>query len=89
VVPHHGSNTSSSQDFLAAVSPQHSIFSEGYMNRWGFPKQQVVDRYLQTDSQLYSTSEDGQITVCFGCGSGGSVVVQTYRSEFFPFWYGN
>lgn len=89
IAPHHGSNTSSSEAFLAAVSPQYSIFSEGYMNRWGFPKQRVVERYLNTNSQLYSTSEQGQVSVCFGCESIGSVSIQTYRDDIFPYWYGN
>lgn len=89
VAPHHGSNTSSSQAFLTAVSPQYSIFSEGYMNRWGFPKQQVVARYVKINSQLYSTSEQGQISVCFGCGSDGGVSVKPYRTAIFPFWFGN
>lgn len=89
VVPHHGSNTSSSEAFLTAVSPQYSIFSEGYMNRWGFPKQQVVARYVKINSQLYSTSEQGQVSVCFGCAAEHGVSVQTYRADIFPFWYGN
>ena len=41
VVPHHGSATSSSPSFVAAVGAQLAIVSAGYANRWGFPRPEV------------------------------------------------
>ncbi len=41
VVPHHGSATSSSPAFVAAVGARHAIVSAGYANRWGFPRPEV------------------------------------------------
>lgn len=89
VAPHHGSNTSSSKAFIDAVSPQYTIFSEGFMNRWGFPKQRVVNRYVAEGSLLYSTSEQGQISMCFRCDDSQNVSVRTFRQDIHPYWYAN
>lgn len=56
VVPHHGSRTSSTTAFIDAASPDYALFPVGYRNRYGFPKDDIVQRYrgreiitLQTD----------------------------------------
>ena len=46
LVPHHGSKTSSSAEFLAAVSPSVAVVQAGYRNRYGHPASEVRDRYL-------------------------------------------
>lgn len=85
IAPHHGSNTSSSNKFLWAVDAAHVVFSVGYLNRWQFPKQDVVNRYVAgTSSTLYSTAETGQITFTL---SESQIKVETYRQELFPVWY--
>ena len=45
-VPHHGSRTSSSGAFVAAVRPQVAVLSLGYRNPFGFPAPEVVERYI-------------------------------------------
>ena len=45
LVPHHGSKTSSSAEFLAAVHPQTAVVQAGYRNRYGHPAPMVVRRY--------------------------------------------
>jgi competence protein ComEC len=45
VVPHHGSLTSSSQEFIQAVSPKYALFPVGMANQYGFPKPAVLKRY--------------------------------------------
>jgi len=45
--PHHGSLSSSTVEFIQAVSPEHVIFSSGYQNHWGFPQAEVVQRYQE------------------------------------------
>ena len=47
LVPHHGSKTSSSTDFLAAVRPQTAVVQTGYRNRYGHPAPMVVQRYAE------------------------------------------
>ncbi len=45
VVPHHGSRTSSTNAFLAAVQPRVAVIQVGYRSRYGHPAPEVVDRY--------------------------------------------
>lgn len=47
VVPHHGSKTSSTSDFLNAVAPQVAVFQAGYLNRYGHPAAEVLARYRE------------------------------------------
>ncbi len=62
VAPHHGSSTSSINDFVNQVSPQAVIFTVGKDNRWRFPKSEVLDRYKAVKSQIYRTDSDGAVT---------------------------
>ena len=61
-VPHHGSLTSSSVDFVEKVSPTFAVFTLGYMNRFGFPKEVVVDRYRKIGAKILRTDLQGAIT---------------------------
>ena len=54
LVPHHGSKTSSSAPFLAAVQPQLAIVQAGWRNRFGHPAASVLARY---DSQGIAVAE--------------------------------
>ncbi|MBV5333300.1 competence protein ComEC, partial [bacterium] len=45
LVPHHGSKTSSTPDFLDAISPRWALLQAGYRNRYGHPAAQVMARY--------------------------------------------
>lgn len=61
VVPHHGSGTSSTPAFIAAVDPVYALFPVGYRNRYGFPKQRIVDRYRQQGSLILRSDQHGAI----------------------------
>ncbi len=58
-VPHHGSSTSSSVEFINAVNPLYAIFSYGESNSYGLPNYEIVNRYSQCIS--YHTPIDGHI----------------------------
>lgn len=58
---HHGSRTSSSEDFIRAVSPAYAIFSRGCDNSYGHPHKEVVERFAQLDIQTLDTCEEGTI----------------------------
>lgn len=45
LVPHHGSRTSSTPEFLAAVAPRTAVVQAGWRNRYGHPAAEVLDRY--------------------------------------------
>jgi len=55
-VPHHGSDTSSSPDFLVACQPEVAIISSG-LNFYGHPSPQVVSRYQARGTRVYRTHE--------------------------------
>lgn len=60
-VPHHGSKTSSSAEFLDAVRPQYAIFSLGQRNRYRFPSETVVERYRERGCRILRTDQLGAI----------------------------
>lgn len=66
LAPHHGSGTSSTPEFLAAVSPQLALFQVGYRNRYRHPKAEVLDRYVQRGIQTLRTDRDGAVSVRIG-----------------------
>lgn len=61
VVPHHGSDSSSTPGFVAAVDPQFALFATGYRNRYGFPKSSVLQRWRQGGARLFDTAGAGAI----------------------------
>ena len=62
-VPHHGSRTSSSTQFLDAVQPRYAIFSLGKSNRFQFPHEDVVERYHAINCVQLRTDQLGAITL--------------------------
>ncbi len=63
VVPHHGSKTSSTRDFIAAVEPQFALFATGYRNRYRFPNTVVLKRYEDMQIQTLNTANTGTISI--------------------------
>ena len=62
-VGHHGSNTSSSQDFLNQVKPEYAIIMAGKDNSYGLPKQKILDRLTKIGAKIFRTDELGTITM--------------------------
>lgn len=60
-VAHHGSRTSSSEEFLEQVKPEYAIISCGQNNDYGHPHQEVMDRLKGV--KIYRTDEEGTILV--------------------------
>jgi competence protein ComEC len=63
LVPHHGSRSSSSAPFLAAVQPRIAVAATGYRSRFGHPAPEVAARYAQAGAALLRTDRDGALTV--------------------------
>ncbi|MGH8671349.1 MAG: DNA internalization-related competence protein ComEC/Rec2, partial [Burkholderiales bacterium] len=84
VVPHHGSRTSSTPEFITAVNPSLVIFTVGHRNRYGHPKRDIVARYERHGSLRYRTDQSGAITLRFDSEDGYKV--QTYRRERPRYW---
>ncbi|MCF8178977.1 MAG: DNA internalization-related competence protein ComEC/Rec2 [Sulfuritalea sp.] len=62
-VPHHGSRTSSTPEFMAAVAPKDVIFPVGYRNRFGHPKADVLERYSVAGIRMHRTDANGAVKV--------------------------
>lgn len=58
-VGHHGSKTSSSEEFINSVNPKYSIISVGKNNKFGHPNKEVLDNL--SSSKIYRTDIDGSI----------------------------
>ena len=58
---HHGSRTSSTPAFLAAVSPALAIASCGVRNRFGHPHPQTRDTFGEADVPLLLTERGGAL----------------------------
>ena len=59
--PHHGSGTSSSQEFIDAIKPRVVVISCGRANPYGHPLPYVLDRYESVGAAVFRTDRDGQI----------------------------
>lgn len=62
-VGHHGSDTSSSENFLQKIAPEVAIISVGEGNSYKHPSQTVLDRLEQIGSKVYRTDEAGNIWI--------------------------
>lgn len=60
---HHGSDTSSSEDFLNLVSPDFSIIMVGEDNKFGHPSLRILKRLERINSQVYRTDINGTIKI--------------------------
>ncbi|MFC4820492.1 DNA internalization-related competence protein ComEC/Rec2 [Dokdonella ginsengisoli] len=66
LVPHHGSRSSSSEAFVAALAPRLAVVSAGWRNRFGHPHPAVVQRYADAGVALESTARSGALEIEFG-----------------------
>ena len=84
VVPHHGSRTSSSAEFIAAVRPGLALFAVGYRNRFGFPKADVQARYRAAGATLIDTARSGAVHIRLETGRRPDPA--GYRHRNAPVW---
>lgn len=61
--PHHGSKTSSSENFLKAVGAKDVLISLAADNEYGHPHKQALDRYNKFNMNIYRTDKQGTITI--------------------------
>jgi competence protein ComEC len=61
-VAHHGSRTSTSPNFLAAVHPRYAVISVGFRNGYGHPRPEVLSRLQQAHAATYRTDLMGAVT---------------------------
>jgi competence protein ComEC len=85
VVPHHGSKSSSSEDYLLALHPQLAVASAGYRNRFGHPAPVVVARYRALGIPLLATFDTGAVGIVFPAGTAPRLVSEE-RSQQARYW---
>ena len=62
-VAHHGSKTSSSQEFLELIKPKIALIGVGKNNNFGHPNQDVLERLTDLGAKVYRTDKCGEITI--------------------------
>ena len=75
-VAHHGSKTSSRDEFLKLVSPKIALIGVGENNKFGHPNDGVLERLKEVGSKVYRTDEDGEI--CIKIDTKGRYKVQKF-----------
>jgi len=78
-VAHHGSRTSSTEEFLDAVHPAFAIISAGYDNSYGHPHPAILERLEQHHATILRTDRDGLISIHT---DGRRLHVETYSGFF-------
>jgi competence protein ComEC len=76
--PHHGSGTSSSPEFIDAITPRVVLISCGRGNPYGHPLPSVLDRYRAAGATVLRTDRDGQIEVIT---DGNTLEIETFSGR--------
>ena len=61
-VGHHGSRTSTTQEFLDLIAPQDAVISVGHQNTFGHPRPEIIARLAAAHAHVYRTDEFGIAT---------------------------
>ena len=64
-VAHHGSKTSSTEEFLNIVKPEIALIGVGENNKFGHPNEEVLERLRLMRTKIFRTDNSGEITIRF------------------------
>jgi competence protein ComEC len=84
VIPHHGSATSSSTEFVDAVGARHALALVGYQNRFQHPDPLVERRWRQVGSTLWRSDRHGAIEVQ---SVHSALIVRSQRALNHRYWH--
>ena len=82
IVPHHGSATSSTDEFVAMLRPRFAVVSAGWNNRFGHPHPTVLERYQDRGAHIVSTAVSGALR--WRSDRADEIVAERCRSS--PYW---
>ncbi|MDH5217576.1 MAG: DNA internalization-related competence protein ComEC/Rec2, partial [Gammaproteobacteria bacterium] len=85
LIPHHGSKTSSIEEFIDNVSPQVAINAVGFNNRYRLPNEKVMQRYADRGIEVWDTAQSGAISLTLTSHGVGKPV--SYRQTSRRFWH--
>ena len=80
-VPHHGSKTSTTAQFLSKVNPRFGIISVGAYGRFGHPHKVVLETLQRAGVRVYRTDGDGSITALT---DGNRIELEAFRDTLRP-----
>lgn len=83
VAGHHGSHTSSIDEFVSRVSPEMVVYSSGWKNRFGHPHSDVLSRFRRMGAQPHRTDYQGWIRLAF---TQDGVKVEHWRDQHVRYW---
>ncbi len=83
IAPHHGSKSSSTDAFVAAVLPNYVVFTAGYRNRFNHPHPDVQQRYLDSGAELLRSDDDGAILIEMDAQQ---IRLERYRKMYRRYW---
>ena len=85
LAPHHGSNSCSSPEFIAAAGASRGVFTVGYRNRFGHPRPNIVARYREHNVRMLRSDEDGAVSFDFRADG---ISVLREREQRKRYWHG-
>ncbi len=85
IAPHHGSKTSSTPEFIAAVGAKHTIFTVGYLNRFKHPKPLITKNYAETGALLYRSDYQGALVIDFMPNK--PIIINAWRHSQQRYWH--
>jgi competence protein ComEC len=87
LVPHHGSRTSSGLALLEQLAPTTALNSSGYLNRFGLPHTEVINRYKKLGIHFIDTATAGAIDLMIN--EKGDIKISTGRQQNPALWRRN
>ena len=75
-VPHHGSRTSSTPEFVDIVRPEIAVIPVGRRSMFGHPHPEVVDRWRQSGATVIKTGANGTVTIS---SNGTELFISTFK----------
>ena len=85
LAPHHGSNSSSSDELIAAVAPIAVVYSAGYRSQFRHPAEPVALRYRALEVKAHNTALQGALSFTLGL-PGQALTLSSYREADKRFW---
>ena len=62
-VAHHGSKTSSTEEFVDVVKPKIALIGVGENNKFGHPNEEIIERLQERSVKICRTDTDGEINI--------------------------
>ncbi|MBE5872258.1 MAG: DNA internalization-related competence protein ComEC/Rec2 [Lachnospiraceae bacterium] len=75
-IAHHGSRSSTSLEFLNALSPQIAVISAGRRNRYGHPHEETLNRLQAAGCRIFRTDTEGAVVIRLGNKDRNAVIIR-------------